>query len=227
MRACICRGLLFCLLVACAGPVLAQSGALTFEGYLDGTILTNQFIGTTFSNAIILSAGITLNEFEFPPLGTNAASDNGGPMTVTFTRPVRGFAGYFTYGVPLTIQALGASNNVVASQNSPYSDNEAQSGASGSQPNELLQVTSGASIYKVVITGGAQGSSFTLDNAIVLTKCDLNLDGATNVTDAQRLVNEVLGVSQATDDLNADGVVNVVDLQILIDAALGMGCLAT
>lgn len=226
MRAWICRGLLFCLLVASVGPVCAQSGALTFEGYLDGAILTNQYIGATFSNAIILRAGITLNEFEFPPLGTNVASDNGGPMTITFTWPVRGFGGYFTYGVPLTMQALGSSNNVVASQSSPYSNNEALAGASGSQPNELLQVTSGASIYKVVITGGAQGSSFTLDNAIVLTKCDLNLDGSTNVTDAQRLVNEALGITQATDDLNADGVVNVVDFQILIDAALGMGCVA-
>jgi len=56
--------------------------------------------------------------------------------------------------------------------------------------------------------------------------CDLNHDTLVNVVDVQRIINEALGVTTATDDLNGDGVVNVVDVQIVINAALGLGCTA-
>ena len=51
------------------------------------------------------------------------------------------------------------------------------------------------------------------DPTIVVTTCDLNQDGSTNVTDIQLLMSEALGVTQAVHDLNQDGVVNVTDLQ--------------
>jgi hypothetical protein len=151
-------------------PVGASS-VLNFETFPDGTPIldstpvTTQFPGLTFSNTIILTAGISLNEFEFPPRsGSNVASDNGGPITITFAAPVQSFSGYFTYGHSLTLQAFGSTNNLVASAVSRFSINEALSGATGSQPNELLQVSFSGGISKVTITGDPAGTSFTLDD---------------------------------------------------------------
>jgi hypothetical protein len=207
------------------GAAFAQSGPFSFEGLPDSTILTNQLTGATFANAIILSMGITLNEFEFPPHGgSNVASDNGGPMTIVFAAPLRGFSGYFTHNVQVTLLALDSANNVLATMTSAFPNNEALSGTSGSHPNELLEVSSSTGIFKVVITGSSQGTSFTLDDAALYTRCDLTLDGVTNVADAQAILNQALGAAKAVDDLTLDGVVNVVDAQIVINAALGSVC---
>ncbi len=226
MRVLLCREVLFVLLAG-ATSVLAQTPLVTFEGFVDSTVLTNQYAGATFGNAIFLTSGITLNEFEFPPhAGSNVASDNGGPMTIGFTSPVRSFGGYFTYGVPLTIQALDSSNNVIASATSTHSNNEARSGVAGSHANELLQVSSTIGIHTIVITGAPQGASFTVDDVSLITRCDANQDDLTNVIDAQAKVNEALGIAQTTGDLNVDGAVNVADVQIVINAALSLGCAA-
>ena len=56
------------------------------------------------------------------------------------------------------------------------------------------------------------------------SKCDINQDMNTNVSDVQLIINEGLGVTAPTNDLNGDGVVNVADVQIVINAALGLGC---
>jgi hypothetical protein len=226
MHGLFCHGILVCLL-ALATPALAQNAIFSFEGFVDGAALTNQYAGAMFGNAIVLSVGITLDEFEFPPhAGSNVASDNGGPMTIAFASPVRGFAGHFTYGVRLTLQAFDSSNSLLDSAPSAFSNNQALSGASGSQPNELLKVTSAKGIAKVVIAGAPQGTSFTIDDAIVITRCDLNQDGFINAIDTQAILNEALGATNADDDLNGDGAVNVVDVQIVINAALGNGCAA-
>jgi hypothetical protein len=225
MRASLQCGMLLAVLAgANAIPALAQSFA--FDTFADSTILTTQYAGATFANAIVLGAGITLNEFEFPPhSSSNVLSDNGGPIALSFTSPISNFSGYFTYSVPLTVQALDASNNVLASASSAYSNNEGLSGASGSHANESVQV-SASGIYKIVITGGAQGTSFTADDITVITRCDPNQTGVTTVADAQALVNQALGVAAPVNDLNGDGVVNAVDVQIVINSALQLGCSA-
>jgi Dockerin type I domain len=58
------------------------------------------------------------------------------------------------------------------------------------------------------------------------SKCDVNQDGNTNVTDAQLIVDEGLGTMKPANDVSGDGSVNVVDVQIVINAALGLGCSA-
>jgi len=210
-----------------ASPVFGQNAPLGFEGLADSTNLTTQIPGASFTNAIVVSSGITLNEFESPPhSGSNTASDNTGPITVAFASPLSSFSGYFTYTTGLTMQALGASNNLLTTANSLYSNNEFLSGVSGSHSNELIQVKA-AGIYKVVITGSPQGNSFDLDDATLITLCDVNQDGYTNVIDAQTIVNQALGIGSPANDVNADGKVNVVDIQIVIDAALGGACSAT
>jgi uncharacterized repeat protein (TIGR02543 family) len=57
-----------------------------------------------------------------------------------------------------------------------------------------------------------------------VSRCDVNQDGSTNVTDVQDIVNQALGAVRANNDLNSDGVVNVVDVQIEANAVFGLGC---
>lgn len=88
---------------------------------------------------------------------------------------------------------------------------------SGSTPvtpsNCLSAVTTGSALA----TGCNGGSIYVL-------ACDLNLDGATTVTDVQLIVYEALGLSPNSHDLNQDGAVNVVDVQKILNAAFGLGC---
>src|SRR5580698_1855718 len=76
---------------------------LNFEDFPDGTpipdstSITTQFPGLTFTNTTVITAGISLNEFEFPPRsGSNVAFDDGGPITIAFASPTSSFSGYFT-----------------------------------------------------------------------------------------------------------------------------------
>lgn len=147
----------------------AHGSTLDFEGLTDGTSLTNQYPGATFSNSIVLMTGISLNEYEFPPhSGAGVVSDNGGALSITFTPPVTNFGGYFTYLKQVTIQGFDASGNPVASVTSAFSSNMAVSGATGSSPKELLQIGAAAGISKITITGDPSGTSFTLDDVSII-----------------------------------------------------------
>src|SRR5580658_4009339 len=96
---------------------------ITFEGFPDSTILTTQYPGLMFSNTIILTAGISLNEFEFPPdSGVNVASDFGGPISISFATPISSFGAYFTYTQPVTIVGFDAFNNPVVFASSQFSN---------------------------------------------------------------------------------------------------------
>jgi len=151
-------------------PEARAGTVLDFEGFPDSTILTTQYAGLTFTNAIILSAGISLNEFEFPPYsGTSVVSDNGGPITIDFATPVLSFGGYFTYEDPLTLDAFDSGSNLVDSATSAFSSNDALFGDSGSSPNELLQVSVAGGISSVTITGDPLGGSFVMDNVTFQT----------------------------------------------------------
>jgi hypothetical protein len=143
----------------------ARADIIDFEGLADSTILTNQYAGLTFTNAIILTAGISLNEFEFPPhSGSNVVSDNGGPITIDFATPVLNFSGYFTYEEPLTLDAFDSLDNQVDSAVSAFSSNDALFGDAGSSPNEFLQVAFADGISSVTITGDPAGGSFVMDD---------------------------------------------------------------
>lgn len=155
------------LLTAAALPLTADVMDLDFEGFPDGTILATQYPGVTFTNAIILTAGISLNEFDFPPhSGTNVASDNNGPMSIDFANPVLSFGGYFTYVELLTIQAFNTADIQVASASSLFSQNFV---SSGNPANEFIRVAFAEGISSVTITGDPSGGSFTLDDATYTT----------------------------------------------------------
>jgi len=60
--------------------------------------------------------------------------------------------------------------------------------------------------------------------SIATFTCDVNGNGAANVTDVQTVVDEALGLTRPVNDLTHDGVVNVADVQKVLSAALGNGC---
>jgi hypothetical protein len=165
------RKLLIVLLGLSTIPVWADTTVITFEGLADGTSVTNQFSGVTFSSATVLTAGVSLNELEFPPKsGTNVVFDDGGPMAISFATPLASFAGFFTYGEQLTLVGFDASGNVVGTVLSMFDNNLALSGDPGSTPNEQLQLSFAGGISSVLIEGDPSGGSFVLDDATLTTQ---------------------------------------------------------
>jgi hypothetical protein len=157
---------LLLLAVAALLPVPLAADILTFEGFSDSTSLTSQYPGLTFQSATVITAGISLNEFEFPPhSGINVVFDDGGPISILFASPIIGFSGYFTYGLPLTLNAFDSGSNQVGQALSLFSSNLALSGDTGSSPNEFLSLSFAAGISSVTITGDPAGGSFVLDDA--------------------------------------------------------------
>jgi len=143
----------------------AVATTIDFESLFDGDLVTNQFPGLTFSNATALTAGITLNEFEFPPnSGVNVVADEGGPISIAFTTPATAVSGFFTYLIPLTLTAFDAANTAVAMDTSDFNSNLVLSGDPMSLPNELLTVAFAGGISRVTIEGDPLGGSFALDD---------------------------------------------------------------
>jgi uncharacterized protein (TIGR03437 family) len=148
------------VLVAASQLVHAQT-LLNFEGLNDGVAVTTQFAGVTFSNAQTLTAGYSLDQLEYPAhSGKNVITDNGGPITITFSSAISAFSGYFTHAKPITIDAFDIGNQIVTTSSSK--NNLGVSG-DGTPPNELLSL-SGTNVVKVVITGNPAGDSVVADD---------------------------------------------------------------
>jgi len=150
---------------------LLPANTLDFEAFpdhtpaLDSTPLTDQFPGLAFSNATVISAGVTLNELEFPPhSGSNVVFDDGGPISILFSTPVVNVSAFFTYTEPLTLTAFDSNNNPLGAIKSMFSNNEALSGDAGSRPNEPLGLAFASGISTITIAGDPQGGSFVMDD---------------------------------------------------------------
>jgi hypothetical protein len=145
--------------------VSVYAGFIDFETLSEGELVTSQFPGVLFSNARVLTAGISLNEFEFPPAsGLNVVTDEGGPIILNFLTPVFLFNARFTYSPSLTLTAFDAALNPLASTSSAFNSNLAISGEPVSSPNELLGFAGPAGIAGVVIEGSLSGNSFVMDD---------------------------------------------------------------
>ena len=160
------KSILGILALACCGLHTASATPLliTFEGLADGTSVGSTYssAGLTFTNATVLTAGISLNEFDFPPhSGTNVATDDGGPLTISFASPVDSFSGYFTYAEALSLVAFDLSNQQVAFAASLFSANYT---SSGNPTNELIQLTFAGGFDSLTITGDPGGGSFVVDD---------------------------------------------------------------
>lgn len=148
----------------------AYAITIDFETITDSTGVTTQFSGLTFLNATVLTSGISLNEFEFPPSsGSNVVVDDGGPIQIDFASTVLNVSGLFTYTQSLTLTAFDSLLNPVATSNSLFGSNLALSGDFRSSANELLALNFAGGISRVLITGNASGGSFTLDNLTYTT----------------------------------------------------------
>lgn len=160
---------IFVVFLGAWGPQSAQAqSTIDFEGLPDSTTLATQIPGLTFSNAVVLTSGITLNEFETPPRsGSNVAGDDGAPMQIVFDSPVALASAFFTYSVPLTLTAFDGAGNVVATVQSLFSSNLALSGVAGSSPNERIDVGVATGFSRLVIAGDAGGASFVFDDLSV------------------------------------------------------------
>ena len=160
----------FCLLllIQTGFSYAAYASTIDFEGLDDLTAVTNQYasLGITFSGATVLTAGMSLNEFEFPPhSGSNVAFDETGPISISFASPVSSFGAYFTYAMPVTVEAYDSGANLVGLATSAFFANMALSGDLGSSPNEFLQIIYAGGISSLTITGDADfGGSFTMDD---------------------------------------------------------------
>jgi hypothetical protein len=152
-------GYLFCCSLA-AGPVTT----IDFDTLSDGEVVTNQFPLVTFTGATVLTAGISLNEFEFPPKsGANVVFD-AAPIEIVFTNPIFKFWAYFTYLGPIELSAKSVGGATVATATSIFDSNLAISGDLGSMPNELLELESLSGIKSVRIAGLPEGGSFVMDD---------------------------------------------------------------
>jgi hypothetical protein len=175
-------GVLVFLATILSGKVTRADQLITFEDLNDGDSVTTQYAGVTFSNAVVLTAGISLDEFELPPeSGVNVVLDNGGPITLVFDAPVLSFGGYFTYAEPLTVDGFDATDTLIASADSTFNSNLGLSGDPGSTPNEFIEVSNAAGISSVTITGDPGGFSFALDNATITSLPQTNVPEPTEL----------------------------------------------
>jgi hypothetical protein len=159
------------LLVLSAMAPCAWADLIDFEGFSDSTPITTQYPGLTFTNTIILTSGISLNEFEFPPhSGVNVVSDNGGPITIDFATPITSFSAFFTYLEPLTLVGFNASATQVATATSLFSSDDALFGDPGSSANELIELDYAGGISSITITGDPAGGSFVMDDLTYVTQ---------------------------------------------------------
>ena len=163
------------------GAAQATPVVYNFEAFSDSDVLTNQIAGLSFSNTTVLTAGISLNELEFPPIsGSNVVFDSGGALTIDFASPVFSVGGHFSYVTGLSFSAYDSLNNLLGTQLSSFGSNLLVSGDVGSMPNELLSFSSvGGLISRVVITGNVAGGSFVMD--------DLAVDAGTTVPEPMTL----------------------------------------
>jgi hypothetical protein len=158
--------LLALLLAAAATPAAAEPVLIDFETLGDLEEVTTQFAayGITFTGATALVSGAvggSLNEIDYPPFsGNTLVFDSGGSIIIDFLRPALSVSGRFTHFVGVTMTAYSGST-ALGSVTTPSIRN---TGGFPDPPNELLDLAFGGGITQLVITGDANGASFTLDD---------------------------------------------------------------
>jgi hypothetical protein len=151
------RHLLLFLCLASPAAYSLPIPLIDFEGILDSTFVTNEYAGVLFTNAFAVTAGISLNEIDFPPHSdVNAAMDFGGPMVLALDQLANSFSAYFTYNVTLELTFYDSSNVLLATVFS--------SGANNIGANEYLEYTNLSGFSSIRILGDPGGGSFVVDD---------------------------------------------------------------
>lgn len=158
--------MLLCLVtVPGAGAAVITFDDLGVSETYNYIAVTNQYAGLTFSNASVLTAELTLDEFEFPPYsGENIVFDDGGIMTIRFAAAMGDVGAYFTYASTLVLSFYDATDALAGTVQSAFSSNMGLTGDDGSQPNEYLHFSSSGGILRIEIVGESSGGSFAMDN---------------------------------------------------------------
>ncbi len=131
----------------------AQATLVTFEGLSDNLSLSNEVPGLIFNGATVLTAGISLNEFDFPPKsGDNVASALSGLLEITFSDLMDTVSGYFSYTSPLTLSIYNTGGDLLASTQS--------AGANNLGSNELISLSS----HGIALLRINSNDHFTLDD---------------------------------------------------------------
>ena len=145
-----------------------------FETLWNDEGIAVQLNGLLLSNAVALESGVRLNELEVPThSGQLVISDLGVPLGLIFALPFVMLEAYFTYLLPITINAYDVDDLLVRTVSSAFSNNlgctagPPCAGAVGSAPNDHLLVIYTPGIFRVEIVGDPFGSSFTVDDVSV------------------------------------------------------------
>src|SRR4051812_48787774 len=106
--------ILFPLLILLASQC-AFSDTIDFETFSDFDAITNQISGLIFSNSVVFSSGLSLNDLDFPPhSGSNVIVNSGSVLSIDFSDSITSFAGFFTYTSDVTLLAFDTLGNQVA-----------------------------------------------------------------------------------------------------------------
>ena len=161
-----CRALPFVAILLLSLQLSGQATTtIDFEGVVDGASITTQYANLNFTNTTVASAGIRLNELDFPAhSGKNVASDSSGPITITFNAAINSFSAYFTHSGAITIAPFAADGTALAITTTTSRTNTLVTGDPGSIPNEQLTTSSIIGMAKIVITGSPSGGSFAMDD---------------------------------------------------------------
>jgi hypothetical protein len=113
-------------LLATSSPVKANLVLLDFEDMSDLTSVGESYAsdGIHFNNAISLTAGFSLNEFDFPPSsGDVAIGDDLGPIEIRFDNLTQDISANFTYGSQLTFFAYDSTSSLIGTYVHPSLNN--------------------------------------------------------------------------------------------------------
>lgn len=86
------------LVISLAFGTSATAGFVDFESFSDGDLPTTEIPGLTFDGATVLTAGLSLNDLDFPPhSGSKVVAALDGWLTVKFDMPTNLVGGYISY----------------------------------------------------------------------------------------------------------------------------------
>ncbi len=87
----VCLALVALACLMCAAP--ARAATIDFESFSDGDGLNTQISGLLFTDFTVLTAGVSLNEFDYPPVsGSNVAAGLNGNSSISFTNGISSFS---------------------------------------------------------------------------------------------------------------------------------------
>lgn len=133
----------------------AQATLVDFESFVDNFALSNEVPGLTVSGGTVVTAGISLNEIDFPPTsGLNVLAAPSGSLTLGFLEPITDFSAYLTFAEPLAFSAFGVGGNLLLSFGSPV----------GSNLGSTALINFNMPGVTLLVIAGQGGSGFTLDD---------------------------------------------------------------